>query len=578
MASARTSTTHPRPGRWARISGRAWALIAVSAVAATVAVVAGGLPAQASTVLDNATPAVSSDADRQGVELGMRFSSARNGTIDGIRYYRGAANAGPHTGSLWDASGTRIATVAFSAESAKGWQTARFAKPVAITAGKRYTASYLAPHGAYSDDANYFRAAKTVGDLTVPAGGGVYAYGGGFPTSNWRNSNYYVDVLFTGTGAATAPVPAQTATATPTPTPAVTAAPTPTVTPTPPTAPAPPPAAGAATALNLPRIPWEGGPAYWNKFSKPAAAGWTDPNFFPIVAWWDSITTDQQVQYDKSLGINSYMENWDGTQYSIFERNNVFWIGEKLNNTFTADSKNWVGDFLDDEVDGRFSPAQGQALLAQEKASYGDDGRFKYANFTKMTIADMATADAEKYINSYTDAVSMDQYWYTVPDCSWTPYRDPYLTPIQQSNCRTASSYGKNINSIQKRDAADGRLQPVWSFVENLNGGSADVPPVTIQPDPAQGRRDELDHQRGTGDRLLQPEPQRLLPVGERHPRLAEPELLRCGPGRGDEDGRFAGEGARERDQHPVVRLLVRSGSRHHAEDEGRLRLHLRDG
>lgn len=490
MASARNSMHGRR--RLSTLTPRRWraavSVALVVAVGATAAIVGGALPAQAS-VLDKAVPKVVTDPERLPVELGMRFTSAKNGTVDGISYYRGPANAGPHTGSLWDSTGKRLATVAFTNETATGWQTAKFAKPITITAGKGYVTSYLAPKGGYSDDVHYFSRAKTVGDLTVPAGGGVYTYGkaGGYPTSNWFDSNYYVDVLFTAAGGpTTTPTPSTTPKPTVTPKPSQT--PTPTGTPTkPPTTTPPPTSGGGSSSLNLPRIAWEGGSDYWSKFAKPKAAGWTDPGFFPIVAWWDTITTDSQVQYDKSLGINSYMENWDGTPYSLFEKNNVFWIGGKLNNTFTDSSTNWVGDFLGDEVDGRYSTSQGQALLQQEKDKYGDDGRFKYANFTKMTIADMATADAQKYINSYTDAVSLDQYWYTVPDCSWTPYRDPYITPILQSNCRTASSYGKNINSLQKLDAADGKLQPVWGFVENLNGGSADVPSVTIKPDQVKG-------------------------------------------------------------------------------------------
>src|SRR4029450_6060368 len=42
------------------------------------------------------------------------------------------------------------------------------------------------------------------------------------------------------------------------------------------------PVAPAHAQLNLPRIPWEGGPAYWAQFPQAAASGWTDPNFFPI--------------------------------------------------------------------------------------------------------------------------------------------------------------------------------------------------------------------------------------------------------------------------------------------------------
>src|SRR5262245_5779499 len=34
--------------------------------------------------------------------------------------------------------------------------------------------------------------------------------------------------------------------------------------------------------LNLPKIPWEGGSAYYAQFPKAAAQGWASPNFFLI--------------------------------------------------------------------------------------------------------------------------------------------------------------------------------------------------------------------------------------------------------------------------------------------------------
>jgi hypothetical protein len=247
-----------------------------------------------------------------------------------------------------------------------------------------------------------------------------------------------------------------------------------------------PPGAGE---LKLPRIPWEGGPAYWKKFSTADAAGWGNPDFFPVAALFDGISSDEEVVYDKGLGINTYIGMSPETPYGLFQDNGVFWIGGKLNSSFTDSSANWVGDFLDDEVDGRFSPAEGQAYLQSIVDGFGHDGRFKYSNFTQIVVGqDMAQSDAEKYVNAYTDVVSLDMYWYTIPYCDHTPYRDVYLTPVKQGNCRTASSYGKMAKSLRMRDSADGKLQPIWQYVENLNGGpGAEAPAVYITPGQLKG-------------------------------------------------------------------------------------------
>ena len=268
-------------------------------------------------------------------------------------------------------------------------------------------------------------------------------------------------------------------------TPKPTAAPTPTPTPTPAPAPTvppqvPTPGEGVST-LNLPTIPWEGGPDYWKKFPKADAAGWDDPDFFPILSWFGNFSSDEEVQYDKSLGINTYSGMWEGTPYNLFKDNGVFWVGDKLNSTFTDASSNWVGHFLDDEVDGRYSIKDGQAHLQKIVDGIGNDGRFKYANYTQMVVGtDLQPAAAKKYVNGYTDVVSLDMYWYTIPYCSQTPYRDVYLTPVGQANCRTASSYGKMMNSLRIQDASDGTLQPLWQWIENYSGSPGSSAPAAV--------------------------------------------------------------------------------------------------
>jgi hypothetical protein len=418
----------------------------------------------------NSTPKTITDPDRQSVTLGVRFSSSQDGTISGVRFFKGPQNTGKHTATLWSSTGQSLATTTFTDESSSGWQTAMFSEPVAIEKGAGYVASYLAPNGGYSADVGGFDRSLTSGALTIPSGGGVYIYGDdGFPRQNYQNSNYYVDVVFTPDDTPT-PTPTATATAT------ATASPTPTPTPSPTVSPSPPPGGGSST-LGLPRIPWEGGSDYWKQFSKPTAAGWTDPAFFPIVATFNGISNSNEVAYDKSLGFNSYLGMWEGTQYSLFRDNGVFWIGDKLNSSFTDSSTNWVGDDLGDEVDGRYSVAAGQAYLQSQVDKFGNDGRFKYTNFTQIVMStDIKAADAEKYVNAYADAVSLDMYWYTIPFCDLTPYRDVYITPIKQSNCRTASSYGRIVDSLRIRDAADGKLQPLWQVVELVNGGPGEGP------------------------------------------------------------------------------------------------------
>ena len=127
------------------------------------------------------------------------------GTVTGLRYYKNDLNIGPHTGSLWSSTGTRLATVTFTNESGVGWQTASFSTPVAITAGTTYVVSYHTNYGHYAATATYFASPVTNGPLTAPANAGVYTYNSAsvFPTSTFNAANYWVDVLFNPTGGGT---------------------------------------------------------------------------------------------------------------------------------------------------------------------------------------------------------------------------------------------------------------------------------------------------------------------------------------------------------------------------------------
>jgi hypothetical protein len=153
------------------------------------------------TLMGSATPTVpAATDDASAVEVGTSFSSSVPGTIRSIRFFKGPGNTGIHRGSIWSATGERLATVTFTGETATGWQTARLATPLAIAAGVIYTVSYLAPAGHYSYTPAYFDQAQTSGPLTAEATtNGRYLYGadGGLPVYYWNATNYFVDVVFT---------------------------------------------------------------------------------------------------------------------------------------------------------------------------------------------------------------------------------------------------------------------------------------------------------------------------------------------------------------------------------------------
>ena len=76
---------------------------------------------------------------------------APTGFITGVRFFKSTGNTGTHTGSLWTAAGSRLATVTFTGETASGWQTATFASAVRRDRRDRPTSCPTrAPNGHYA--------------------------------------------------------------------------------------------------------------------------------------------------------------------------------------------------------------------------------------------------------------------------------------------------------------------------------------------------------------------------------------------------------------------------------------------
>jgi fibronectin type 3 domain-containing protein len=151
------------------------------------------------------TPASTGNPTRDGrpgsgpfsLELGVKITVDQPMALKGIRYYRDPKETGGHTGSLWSASGARLATVTFSGETASGWQQANFASLPTLQPGVTYVVSVNA--NAYYVLTSGGLATQVVsGPLRSVADGqnGVYALAAGvFPAQSWNSSNYLVDAV-----------------------------------------------------------------------------------------------------------------------------------------------------------------------------------------------------------------------------------------------------------------------------------------------------------------------------------------------------------------------------------------------
>jgi hypothetical protein len=226
----------------------------------------------------------------------------------------------------------------------------------------------------------------------------------------------------------------------------------------------------------LPRVPWEGGPGYYAKFPQAAAGGWTDPSFFPIGVWFESAVSQGDVASDKAAGLNTYVELTANSDADLVRANGMFAIPSLALTGHGSESVGWM---LDDEVDMRFGPGRGYEVMAEHVARTPDDGRFRYSNYGKGVMLWETDAEAQRFVNSYTDVVSNDIYYYTDPNiCS--ELQNFHGVPADR--CRRAANYGFTMDRMRALDGMDGRRQPIWAFVENGHPFSEDWAPTITGP------------------------------------------------------------------------------------------------
>jgi endonuclease/exonuclease/phosphatase family metal-dependent hydrolase len=155
------------------------------------------------TLFGDRVPGTAVQADTRAVEVGARFRSNVPGTISALRFYRGTGNANGYVARLWTHSGTLLAQATVRDGRIPGWQEVTLPSPVPISAGTTYVVSYYTSNGQFARDVSGLANAVVSGNLTAPGsasvgGNGVYVYatGGGFPTSSYKDANYWVDVRF----------------------------------------------------------------------------------------------------------------------------------------------------------------------------------------------------------------------------------------------------------------------------------------------------------------------------------------------------------------------------------------------
>ena len=143
-------------------------------------------------IFTSQTPA-SFDPASPGYEVGTQFSSLRNGTVKGLRFWRAPGETGDNILKLWTDSGQLLASGRFvdNGTGATGWQQVALGG-VQITAGTRYRVS-VNTNTAQSKTGCGIGSGLTNGPLTAHSG--FWGQPVGSMPANGSCGNFFVDVI-----------------------------------------------------------------------------------------------------------------------------------------------------------------------------------------------------------------------------------------------------------------------------------------------------------------------------------------------------------------------------------------------
>ncbi len=151
------------------------------------------------TLFTTQTPATTNNSDGSSVnyELGTSFTADTAGQITAVRFWKASSETGTHTGRIWSSTGTLLASVVFTNETASGWQQQALTTALNITASTTYVVSvntgatyYVATNSGLATQINSGNLHSVVG------ANGLYGATGTFPTSSYQASNYFRDIVF----------------------------------------------------------------------------------------------------------------------------------------------------------------------------------------------------------------------------------------------------------------------------------------------------------------------------------------------------------------------------------------------
>jgi hypothetical protein len=212
----------------------------------------------------------------------------------------------------------------------------------------------------------------------------------------------------------------------------------------------------------------DGGVDYYAKFSPSLPS---DPSYFPIGLWLDSVMSRSDIANDKGAGVNLYVGVADpeGSNLRLLRAHRQKALIQSDERTrFRGIRSETAGWLLMDEIDMTDGPRACKGRLQRVKRGLPADGRARYNNYGKGVLLWETAAQATCFVDAQ-NLVSSDLYWFTDPGQRrmvgprWLPERGRRMT---LDEVRRASNYGYQVDRMRALDARNGRRKPIWNAVE----------------------------------------------------------------------------------------------------------------
>ena len=146
--------------------------------------------------------------------------------------------------------------------------------------------------------------------------------------------------------------------------------------------------------------PVDGGVDYYAKFSHSLPS---DPWYFPIGVWLDSVMSRSDIAKDKSAGVNLYVGVADpeGSNLRLLRAHGQkALIGSDERTRFAGIGSETAGWLLTDEIDMTDGPRACRGRLRRVKSGLPADGRARYNNYGKGVLLWETAAQAACFVEA----------------------------------------------------------------------------------------------------------------------------------------------------------------------------------